>query len=287
MKILVGLNNKNILDYLDYTKSFIIGLKDFSINYLEYSKEEIKKLREDYPNIEIFVSINKNIFNDDLDLLKDNLVWLDKLNINGVLFYDLSILAIVRDLNLSVPLIWGQEHMTTNYNTCNYYYDKGCEYAFLSSEITVDEIREIHDKSKIKLISFIFGYPDVSFSKRKLITNYFLSRNMKKDREWYDISSDNNHYFIKESNLGTRILYGNILNGIKPYYDLKDVLDYGILSEELIDHDRFLECLKVFYELSNEKISMDDANKQIELLTDSIDTVFYYKKTIYKVKDEK
>ena len=251
------------------------------------SKEEIKKLREDYPNIEIFVSINKNIFNDDLDLLKDNLVWLDKLNINGVLFYDLSILAIVRDLNLSVPLIWGQEHMTTNYNTCNYYYDKGCEYAFLSSEITVDEIREIHDKSKIKLISFIFGYPDVSFSKRKLITNYFLSRNMKKDREWYDISSDNNHYFIKESNLGTRILYGNILNGIKPYYDLKDVLDYGILSEELIDHDRFLECLKVFYELSNEKISMDDANKQIELLTDSIDTVFYYKKTIYKVKDEK
>ena len=287
MKILVGLNNKNILDYLDYTKSFIIGLKDFSINYLEYSKEEIKKLREDYPNIEIFVSINKNIFNDDLDLLKDNLVWLDRLNINGVLFYDLSILAIVRELNLSIPLIWGQEHMTTNYNTCNYYYDKGCEYVFLSSEITVDEIREIHDKSKIKLISFIFGYPDVSFSKRKLITNYFLSQNREKDHEWYDISSDNNHYFIKENNLGTRILYGNILNGIKPYSDLKEVIDYGILNEELIDHDKFLECLKVFYELSNEKISMNDANKKIELLTDSIDTVFYYKKTIYKVKDEK
>ena len=79
MKILVGLNNKNILDYLDYTKSFIIGLKDFSINYLEYSKEEIKKIKEDYPDIELFVSLNKNIFNNDLDSLKENLIELDKI----------------------------------------------------------------------------------------------------------------------------------------------------------------------------------------------------------------
>ena len=69
MRVLVGLNNKNILDYLDYTNSFIIGLKDFSINYQEYSIEEIKKLKEDYPNIELFVSLNKNMFNKDLDLL--------------------------------------------------------------------------------------------------------------------------------------------------------------------------------------------------------------------------
>ena len=48
MKLLVGLNTRNILDYLDYTNSFIIGLKDFSINYLEYSLDEIKELREKY-----------------------------------------------------------------------------------------------------------------------------------------------------------------------------------------------------------------------------------------------
>lgn len=287
MKILVGLNNKNILDYLNYTKSFIIGLKDFSINYLEYSIDEIKKLREEYPNIEIFISMNKNIFNDDLNLLEKNLIELNKLDINGILFYDLSILSIVKKLNLHIPLIWGQEHMTTNYNTCNYYYDKGCEYVYLSSEITVPEICEIKNKSKIKLISFIFGYPDVSFSKRKLITNYFLSKNINNNKDWYTISSDNNHYFIKENNLGTRILYGNILNGIRPFNDLKDTINYGLLNEEMIDHDLFIKCLKVFYELSNNEISVSDANKQIELLTGSIDTVFYYKKTIYKVKDEK
>ena len=288
MKVLVGLNTRKILDYLDYTNSFIIGLKDFSINYQEFSKEEIKKLREDYPNIEIFVSINKNIFNSDLEDLENNLIYLDKLNINGILFYDLSVLSIANRNNLSLPLIWAQEHMTTNYNTCNYYYDKGCKYVYLSSEITLDEIKEIKDKSNIKLISFIFGYPDVSFTKRKLLTNYFLYNNSKKENDWYTISSDeDNKYLIKESNLGTRILYGKVLNGIKPYSELNDVIDYGLFNEELIPHDLFIKGLKVFKELNDNKISIEEANKKIIELFNSDDTVFYYKKTIYKVKDEK
>jgi len=173
MKLLVGLNTRNILDYLDYTNSFIIGLKDFSINYQEYDIEEIKKLRKDYPNIELFVSINKNIFNSDLSKLEDNLIELNNLNINGILFYDLSVLSIVNNKKLSLPLVWAAEHMTTNYNTCNYYYDKSCQYVYLSSEITAQEIKEIKEKSKIKIICFFFGYPDVSFSKRKLLTIIF------------------------------------------------------------------------------------------------------------------
>ena len=140
MKILVGLNKKDILDYLNYTNSFIIGLKDFSINYQEYTIDEIKKLKSDYPNIELFISLNKNIFNDDLEELEKTLIELSKLDINGILFYDLSILSLVKKNNLNLPLVWAQEHMTTNYNTCNYYYDKGCKYVYLSSEITEEEI---------------------------------------------------------------------------------------------------------------------------------------------------
>ena len=288
MKLLVGLNTRNIPDYLNYTNSFIIGLKDFSINYQEYSKEEIKKLKEEYPNIEIFVSINKNIFNSDLKLLESNLEYLDKLDIKGVLFYDLSILSIVRKKKLNIPLVWSQEHMTTNYNTCNYYYDKGCKYAYLSSEITVDEIKEIRNKSQIGIISFFFGYPDVSFSKRKLLTNYFLYHNEKKENDWYTISSDDdNKYFIKENNLGTRILYGKVMNGIKPFNDLMNDVDYALLNEEMMEHDVFIKGLSVFKDLEDKVIDELEANEKIIDLVKSDDTVFYYKKTIYKVKDEK
>ena len=288
MKLLVGLNKKDILDYLDYTNSFIIGLKDFSINYQEYSIEEIKKLREEYPNIEIFVSMNKNIFNSDLINLKDMLHELSHININGVLFYDLSILSIVNKEKLNIPLVWAAEHMTTNYNTCNYYLEKGCQYAYLSSEITKDEIIEIRNNSNIKLVSFFFGYPEVTFSKRKLLTNYFLYNNLNKEKDWYSISSgDENRYFIKESKLGTRILYGKVMNGIKPFSELDNIVDYGLFNEELMDHDTFIKGLKIFKDYQDNKISLEEAHAKLMELIDSDDTVFYYKKTIYKVKDEK
>ena len=287
MKLLVGLNTRNIPDYLNYTNSFIIGLKDFSINYQEYSKEEIKKLKEDYPNIEVFVSINKNIFNSDLKELEENLDYLNNLDIKGILFYDLSVLSIVRRKKLNLTLVWAQEHMTTNYNTCNYFYDKSCEYVYLSSEITEEEIKEIKEKSKIKIISFFFGYPDVSFTKRKLLTNYFLYNNLNKEKDWYTITSDDNKYFIKESNLGTRILYGKVMNGIKPFSNLLNTVDYALLNEELMNHDTFIKGLSIYKNLLDKKININDANSKISELVNSDDTVFYYKKTIYKVKDEK
>ena len=288
MKLLVGLNTRDVLDYLNYTNSFIIGLKDFSINYQEYSLEDISKLKKDYPNIELFVSVNKNIFNSDLQELEDKLNALSKLDIKGLLFYDLSILSIVKKNNLNIPLVWAAEHMTTNYNTCNYYYDKGVEYAYTSSEITMEEIKEIKEKSKIKLISFFFGYPDVSFSKRKLLTNYFLYHNLDKEKDWYTISSDEeNKYFIKESKLGTRILYGKVMNGIKPCQDLRDTVEYGLLNEELMDHNTFINGLAIFKKLVDETIDVSVANANLSQLVNSDDTVFYYKKTIYKVKDEK
>ena len=46
MKVLVGLNSKNIDEYLNYTNSFIIGIKDFSISYLDFSLDELKELRD-------------------------------------------------------------------------------------------------------------------------------------------------------------------------------------------------------------------------------------------------
>ena len=288
MKLLVSLNNKKLDDYLNYTNSFIIGLKEFSINYLEFSINEIKELLEKYPNIELFVSINKNIFNNEINLLKEYLVELNSLPIKGVLFYDIAILSIVKDENLSINLIWHQTHMVTNYNTCNYYYDKGCKYAYLASEITVDEIKEIKENSKIGLMAFGFGYPIVSFSKRKLLSNYASFNNLTLDGNYQVITSGNSEkYFVKENSHGTSILYGNMLNGIKPMSDLINILDYFILDEQLVEHSLFIKVLDIYNKLLIGEIDAFDANNSIYELTNSDDTIFYYKKTIYKVKDEK
>ena len=150
MKIATVCSKDNILEYKKIGASaFIFGLLNFSSGYHnELSIEEIKELRTIYDG-ELFIAVNKNMFNSELEELEKELIELDKLNINGILFYDISVLSLHNRLNLKTPLVWNQTHMVTNYNTCNYYYDKGVEYVYLSSEITTSEICEIKEKSKI------------------------------------------------------------------------------------------------------------------------------------------
>ena len=286
MKLLVSLNNKKVDDYLNYTNSFILGLKDFSINYLEFDLNEIKELLNNYKDIELFISLNGNYFNKDLKDLEKNIIELSKLPIKGIMFYDLAVLEIVKRNNLNVNLCWHQEHMVNNYNTCNYYLDKGCNYAYLTSDITTDEIMEISEKSKINLISFFYGHPMISFSKRSLITNYFLFNKKKKEKDVYTITSkDSDGYLILENNHGTEILTEKVLNGIMPFSKLKDKLSYGVLDEQFTDHDTFIKILSVFCDLLNNKINSDEANDKVYDLCGSKDTMFFDIKTIYKVKN--
>ena len=107
-----------------------------------------------------------------LIVIENVLKELSVISIKGILFYDISILYLKQKLNIPIDLVWNQTHMVTNYNTCNYYYDKGVKFAYISGEITLEEIIEIQEKSKSSLMVEIVSHQIMSHSKRKLITNY-------------------------------------------------------------------------------------------------------------------
>ena len=99
MKIIV----KPVLDNLDsYIENnidtFLLPLEEYSVSYIKYySLDDIKAIRKKYEDINIFVSINKNIFNSEIEPLKKILQELDKLNIEGIFFYDLAILSLKKE----------------------------------------------------------------------------------------------------------------------------------------------------------------------------------------------
>lgn len=267
--------------------SFIFGLENFSVNYPELSLEKIKELSKKYS---LWIALNKNIRNEDLEDLEFYLEELSNTPIEGVLFYDLSILSIVKRKALKLSLVWHQTHMVTNYNTCNYYYSKGVENAFISNEITLDEILEIKKNTDIKLLVQLFGYPVMSHSRRSLITNYFKDIAEPKEKEIYELTEKSNEKFlIKESHAGTTILFGKIINGTKPLYDLLQAnIEYGVLDTNLISDDIALKVLEAYSEIrKNYKEQTEEQKENIlhdinKLIGDN--TNFFYKKTIYKVK---
>lgn len=266
MSKLLVIPNKKELDYL--CDGYILGLKDFSVNMnLEFTLDEIKKITDK----EVFVAINKNIYSHELDELKRNLIELDKLNIKGVLFADTALINLKKELNLNINLVWSQEHLVTNYQTINNWSEYGVNMAYLSTDITLREIKEIKENTSVKLIAPIFGYIPIFTSKRHEIKNYLDNFNLKDNSSINYIEKENEIYPIVETQEGTVVYSNHILNGYKEYLDLD--IEYVTLNAFNIEDAEFKNVLKVFKEKKEKDLEFKNSDKG-----------FLYKETIYKVK---
>ena len=284
MKLLIEPSNKNNT-YTDIVNGLIVSLKDYSVQSpIYYSLDEIKQLRTNNPQLEIYVNINKNLLNDDIEPLKEILKELDNLNLNGIFFYDLALLKLKKELNLNIDLVWNQTHMVNNYKTCNYYHSKGVKYALLGKEITLEEIIEIIKKSTIISMVEVLGLPSVAFSKRKLITNYYKDLN-KEPKNKLDVLEKvtSSTYHLTEDENGTSFFLKEIINGtgiIKELYN--NGLEYIIMRGYGIEEELFKEILtdtKTY--IHNSCTDESYVTKYGKLGTN---TNFFFKKTIYQVK---
>jgi len=279
MKLLVEYSNKYSNTKAD---GIILPLKDYSVESVYYyTLEEIKNICNTYTG-EIFIKLNRNFFNDEIDSLKEMLIELDKLNITGVFFYDLAVLELKKELKLKLDLVWNQTHMVNNYRTCDYYYSNGVKYALLGKEITLEEIIEIINQSKITSIVEVISKPSVAFSKRKLVTNYYKDLNKEGSNELHLKEKVSNEYYdVIEDKYGTCFYLDKITNGtsiIKELYN--NNCQYIIFREYGIDN--FNELVDDTIEYIKGECNNTDYVDKYKKLGDS--TNFFFKKTIYKVK---
>lgn len=260
----------------------IVGIKDLSINQPAYfTLDEIKKINEIIKNNgkEIFVSLNKNMFNKDLEILEYTLLQLDNLKLNGILYYDIAIVNFKKNLKLVTPLVWNQEHLTTNYLTSNFWYEYGAKYTMLSSEITLDEINEIKENAKAKIMVPIFGYLPMFVSRRHLVKNYLDTFKIKDDSNINYIEKEDKIYAIIDSNDGTIAYSNKCLNGINE--TLKLNVDYIVLNSFNINNATFKRVVSM-YNIVNES-NVQEFKEEIDKMLDT-DTGFLYKETVYEVK---
>lgn len=259
-KISVIISNLNqAKEIKKFVDAFLIPIKDLSINYPNtFNLSEIKEIKK--LGKEIFVFINKNIHNNEIEILKKTLKEIEKINIDGIIFYDIALVQLKKELKLKTDLVWHQEHLTTNYGAVNYWYNKGVKYAYISSEITKREITEIKDNTKAKLFVNIFGYIPMFTSRRHLIDNYIET--FKLNEKGNRIYKEGKYYNIIDTKNGTTVYSNYILN-------VKDDInaDYLVLNSNYIDEEEFKEVLK------------DYKNNKLEK-----ETGFLYQETIYKVK---
>ncbi len=282
MKIII--EPTTLKEKYEHVDGLLLSLKDFSVQSGKYyTLEEIKKIKENNP-VEIFISMNKNFMNEEIPAVKEMLLEIDKLNITGILFYDVALLQLKKECNIKTDLVWASTYMVNNTKTCNYYNRKGVKYALLGKEITLEEMKEIIKDSSITSMVEVVGLPTVAFSKRKLISNFY-SDLKKEPKNEIDVVEKvtGETYEVTEDKNGTNFYLKKIVNGTVVIKDLFEAnTPYIILKEFGIDSNEFYELVKDTKEYIEGNCQNEQYIEKYKKLGDF--TNFFFKKTIYKVK---
>ena len=250
MQVLVLANNKDKNFYQNsMADGYIFPLKDYSMDYeVKFTLEEIESLRN--INKKCFIIINRMFFESDLDNLDKILSKIDTMNIDGILYYDDSILELKIENDYNINLYINKNYMMTNSSTINFYHKYGVKGVVLSNEI----------------MQLVIGYPVVATSRRSLNTN---SGNLKR-LEVIEPKS-RQHYKLIEDEFGTSFISLKRFNGCKYLKDMN--LDYGIVYQDDLDNDTVNKLV--------EDIKTNNIKEIDELV--GRNRGFLNRKTIYKV----
>ena len=277
MKLLGVIRDNNYLEYLNTgLEGIVLPLENFSVDYFKYySIYDIEEYRKNTDKL-LYIVINKMIFNDELDNLLNVLKKLENIKVDGVFFYDLAILNLVKENKINLNLIYNGTHMVTNSDTINLYYNLGIKGAYLSNEITKDEVLNIRYNTKSDLFILLLGNPVVAMSRRNLLTSYFANKNKSKNNLiTIKEPKSGQEFIVKEDSNGTTFFYNRRLNLSNVYKELVECgINYGIIEQGDYNSDEYKELIKAY--VSFNKLKIDELAGH--------NRGFLYRETIYKVK---
>ncbi len=258
---LVTVNNLEIINDLKKVgvSTFLFPLKGYTVGFP--NTFEISEIKED----NAYIFINRILPSDEIDDLKEILHNLPN-NIKGIMFDDLGVLEIVK--NLDKEKILYLNHFGTNYESINHFLEF-VDSMIISTDITKEEIETILSKTNKPLVLYAFGYVPVMYSRRTLLTNFNKQFNLEnKNTANIKDKMANNKFIAFENEYGT-VLYHNIPSNsleIKHSNILYNLVNTAFLSDS--------EVIDLFNSIIN--------NKEINI---THDRGFLDRPTIYKLKD--
>jgi putative protease len=108
------------------------GLRAFSDNF---TNDDLKKVIDEAHalNKKVYITVNIYAFNDDLEGIKDYLIYLDSIKVDAVIISDLGVLSLAKKFtNLEIHI--STQANTTNYLACETYKDLGADRIVLARE---------------------------------------------------------------------------------------------------------------------------------------------------------
>lgn len=251
--------NKQYNKHIDtiYVSDGFVGVKQEA----SFDKTSLKQIRMKTKelNLRMMVDVNAIYHEEELDIVKSYLIFLKDLGVDSILFSDLAVYMLAKDLHIEDLLVYGSETFVTNNFEVNYWLDR-VQSAIISNELSLDELVEIANSAKKPTIYMAYGYHSMFYSKRELLTNYFIYKGKEQkdtinNRKYRIVEEQRTEeYPIVQDERGTHIYTGKIF----------------CLFQEL---NLFSNTSLNRFHLSANFLNKDDYKKIIELYGLAIDAI--------------
>ena len=157
-----------------------IGGKNYSLraNAINFTNEEIKEATKfaHSLNKKVYVTVNIVLHDENIDGLKEYLLFLDSVNVDAIIVSDIYIMSLWKELNLKMELHVSTQASTLNKETALFYKELGASRVVLAREASEEDIKEIKDYTGLDLETFIHGAMCTSISGRCIMSNYATNR---------------------------------------------------------------------------------------------------------------
>lgn len=234
---LVSINN--IKDIDKYKKvgltTFLFALKEYSIGYESYF--DVDTINQICGNK--YVLINRLLDSKDIDNLKKIL---PNLHVNGFIFEDIGLINVFKELDIKGQKILFMNHFNCNYASINTWLNY-VDSVFVSNELTEEEYDLILKNVSKPIVVNIFGYNEIMYSRRFLLTNFYKNFKLK-NQPFNTIEDKVSHikFHLVESEYGTIALSEHIYDG-RRLYNKNNILFYYI-NMSFISNEKLYKFLK-------------------------------------------
>ena len=287
--LIVSLNDKSKLNILNtLVDGIVVYTNDFSSFYnVSYTLEDILDIYENRGNLKVFIDLSIMCENKDINAIS---LFLDKLE--GKEFYfiysDLGIHQLLKDKGLENRGIYNPHTLITNQYDAAFYLKDNMLSCAVSLEIPVSDQKIISEYNNHNIFLKSFGYHQMFYSKRHLLTLYKEHKNLdyKIDNQnsyLREIKRENDFFHVYETNKGTILFRNYIIN----YLDSLDIINprFIFLDNIFIANEIFDKVILIYSNYLNKIITKEDAIKEICALNLDTKDEFKYKDSVYQKEE--
>ncbi|HHW46546.1 MAG TPA: U32 family peptidase [Clostridiales bacterium] len=170
--------------------------------------------------VKVYVTCNTLPHNEEIKRLPQYLEQLNSLGVDAIIASDFGTINLIKRYAPNVKLHISVQSGIVNYETARAFYDMGASRIVVARELSLEEIKEIRDKTPkdLEIEAFVHGAVCVSFSARCLLSSYLTGRDanrgdcaqpcrwsyslveQKRPGEFYDITETENGTYILNAN---------------------------------------------------------------------------------------